>query len=58
MRPKQKDSQSLLFTSKLQQILNDQHPLYKLAAGIDWQTIEKQLACCYSEDMGRPANAR
>jgi len=23
---------------------------------IDWQTIDKQLACCYSEDMGRPAN--
>ena len=57
MQPKKKITQSLLFTSKLQQILNDQHPLYKLAAGIDWQTIEKQLACCYSEDMGRPANA-
>ena len=57
MRPKKKLSQSFLFTSKLQQILNDQHPLYKLASSIDWQVIEKQLACCYSEDMGRPANA-
>lgn len=57
MRPKNKISQSFLFTSKLQQILNDQHPLYKLASSIDWQTIDKQLACCYSEDMGRPANA-
>ena len=57
MQPKKKDSQSLLFTSKLQQILNDQHPLYKLASSIDWQAIDKQLACCYSEDMGRPANA-
>jgi transposase, IS5 family len=57
MRPKQKISQAFLFTSKLQQILNDQHPLYKLAGRIDWQTIDKQLVCCYSEDMGRPANA-
>ncbi|MCE5341930.1 MAG: IS5 family transposase [Planctomycetaceae bacterium] len=57
MRPKHKISQAFLFTSKLQQILNDQHPLYKLASSIDWQTIDKQLACCYSEDMGRPANA-
>jgi IS5 family transposase len=57
MRPKQKVSQSFLFTSKLQQILNDQHPLYQLASSIDWQAIDKQLACCYSEDMGRPANA-
>ena len=57
MQPKKKITQSLLFTSKLQQILNDQHPLYKLASSIDWQAIDKQLACCYSEDMGRPANA-
>ena len=57
MRPKHKIPQAFLFTSKLQQILNDQHPLYKLASSIDWQTIDKQLACCYSEDMGRPANA-
>jgi len=57
MRPKHKISQAFLFTSKLQQILNDQHPLYKLASSIDWLAIDKQLACCYSEDMGRPANA-
>jgi IS5 family transposase len=57
MQPKQKGSQAILFASKLSQILNDQHPLYKLALSIDWQSIEKELACCYSSDMGRPGNA-
>lgn len=57
MQHKQKDSHAILFASKLSQILNDQHPLYKLASRIDWRTIEKEFACCYSEDMGRPANA-
>ena len=57
MTPQRQDNQSQLFQPPLEPILNNQHPLYKLAASIDWQSIEKQLACCYSEDMGRPANA-
>ena len=57
MTPQKPDSQNQLFQPRLEVILNDRHPLYKLAAGIDWQAIEKELANCYSEDMGRPGNA-
>ena len=36
MQPKPKDRQGMLFTSRLEQILNEQHPLCKLAEVIDW----------------------
>jgi len=57
MIPQKRDSQNQLFQPRLEVILDDRHPLYKLAAGIDWQAIDKELASCYSEDMGRPGNA-
>ena len=57
MTPQKTDNQNQLFQPPLEPILNDRHPLYKLAASIDWQSLDKQLACCYSEDMGRPGNA-
>lgn len=57
MTPQRPDSQNQLFQPRLETILNDRHPLYKLAASIDWKVIDKELACCYSEDMGRPGNA-
>lgn len=57
MTPQKPDTQSRLFQPPLEPILNDEHPLYQLATRIDWQTLEKELACCYSEDMGRPGNA-
>jgi IS5 family transposase len=57
MTPQKTDTQSKLFEPCLEPILNDRHPLYKLASGIDWQAIEKELSGCYSVDMGRPGNA-
>jgi transposase, IS5 family len=57
MTPQRSDNQSKLFEPSLESILNDKHPLYKLASSIDWQVIEKELASCYSADMGRPGNA-
>jgi len=57
MTPQKPDNQSHLFQPLLEPILNDKHPLYKLASSIDWQAIDKELVCCYSEDMGRPGNA-
>jgi IS5 family transposase len=57
MTPQRLDKQSKLFEPPLEPILNDKHPLYTLASRIDWQAIEKELVCCYSEDMGRPGNA-
>lgn len=57
MTPQKSNNQNKLFEPSLEPILNDRHPLYKLASAIDWQTVEKELACCYSADMGRPGNA-
>jgi IS5 family transposase len=57
MTPQKSDNQSKLFEPLLEPILNDKHPLYKLASSINWETIEKELACCYSVEMGRPGNA-
>jgi IS5 family transposase len=57
MTPQKTDNQNKLFEPLLEPILNDKHPLYKLASSINWETIEKELACCYSVEMGRPGNA-
>jgi hypothetical protein len=57
MTPQKSDNQSKLFEPLLESILNDKHPLYKLASSINWEAIEKELACCYSVEMGRPGNA-
>ena len=57
MTPQRPDNHDKLFEPPLEPILNDKHPLYTLASSIDWQVIEKELAGCYSADMGRPGNA-
>ena len=57
MTPEKPDNQPQLFRSSLEAMLNDKHPLYKLANSIDWQRLEKELSQCYSSDMGRPGNA-
>jgi IS5 family transposase len=57
MKPQKVDNHPQLFNSSLAAILNDKHPLYKLANAIDWQRIEKELSVCYAPDMGRPGNA-
>ncbi len=54
MTPEKTDNQNKLFEPLLEPILNDKHPLYKLASSINWEAIEKELSCCYSADMGRP----
>ena len=56
MQPKQqKDGQSMLFTSRLEQILNDQHPLYKLAGTIEWSEFDSTMGKLYDPGFGRPA---
>lgn len=46
-----------MFQSSLETMLNDKHPLCKLANAIDWKRIEGELLSCYSTDIGRPGNA-
>ncbi len=56
MQPKQQsNSQSMLFTSKLEQILNEQHPLYKLANIIIWSEFDAAFGKLYDPGFGRPA---
>ncbi|TLN11868.1 IS5 family transposase, partial [bacterium] len=55
MKPKSSSSdQGDLFRSRLDQILNRRHPLFRLADAIDWTVFEKEFGPLYVEKMGRP----
>jgi transposase, IS5 family len=43
-----------LFRSRLDQILNRCHPLYRLADTIDWSFFDKDFGKLYVENVGRP----
>lgn len=47
-------SQGDLFRSKLEQILDHSHPLYRLAGQIQWSVFEEAFGSLYVEDNGRP----
>lgn len=55
MKPKEtrQHNQADLFRSRLDQILNRQHPLFVLANQIDWSVFDDQFGPLYSE-KGRP----
>ena len=54
MKPKSSQhDQSDLFRSRLDQILDRQHPLFVLAGRIDWAVFDKTFGILYSE-KGRP----
>ena len=55
MRPKPTDNQNLLFSARLQQILDHNHPLFKLANAIEWSEFEKSFGKLYDPGQGRPA---
>jgi transposase, IS5 family len=56
MRPKQRETAKSddLFRARLDQIINPEHELLRLAAKIDWTWIDGEIAPLYSEH-GRPA---
>ncbi len=55
MQPKSGFSdQGDLFRSRLDQILNRQHPLYRLADSIDWSLFDKDFGTLYVKNFGRP----
>jgi len=55
MQPKTSSSdQGDLFRSRLDQILNPRHPLYRLADSIDWSVFDKEFGPLYDEKFGRP----
>jgi IS5 family transposase len=56
MRPKERreSGQTDLLRSRLDQILNMDHALVKLARSIDWRFLEQRLGAVYDDDPGRP----
>ena len=43
-----------LFRSRLDQIIDLDHPLVKLRAAIDWRFLEEQFGAVYTDEPGRP----
>jgi IS5 family transposase len=57
MKPKKQKETPDLFRSRLDQILDCKHPLFKLANQIDWSFFEKAFSSTYHETMGRPGKS-
>lgn len=56
MRPSnQNDNQPHVFQSRLDQMINMEHPLVFLAERIDWQILAQKLGEVYIPDKGHPA---
>jgi len=56
MQPKKIKESPDMFRSRLDQILNDHHPLFVLSHQIDWSFFEKSYGSTYVESEGRPGN--
>ncbi|MBE2887409.1 IS5 family transposase [Geobacter anodireducens] len=55
MKPKTSATgQEDLFRSRLDQILNNRHPLFRLANTIDWSVFDKEFGPLYVAKAGRP----
>ena len=55
MLPKnQSQDQGDLFRSRLEQIINQDHPLIKLARSMDWEGFNRELGALYCPDNGAP----
>lgn len=58
MKPKERSPQSAeLFRSRLDEILNMEHALVKLARLIDWSVFEREWAGYFPGKTGRPASS-
>lgn len=54
MKHKNEKSPLHLFQSRLDQILNMEHAMVKLAKAIDWSVFDDEFSPLYSDDLGRP----
>jgi len=55
MQGKQREqSQEDLFRSRLDQMLDTRHPLFRLARAIDWDYFEREFGKYYTERIGCP----
>jgi IS5 family transposase len=56
MRPRERreSGEQDLFRSRLDQVINMDHALVKLARTIDWRFLEEKFGAVYAEGTGRP----
>src|SRR6202790_3629924 len=56
MRPRERreSGEQDLFRSRLDQVINMDHALAKLARTIDWRVLEEELGAMYADGTGRP----
>jgi IS5 family transposase len=56
MRPKerQESGKQDLFRARLDQIIDVDHALVRLALAIDWRFLEGKFGAVYSDEPGRP----
>jgi len=47
-------SQEDLFRTRLDQILDKKHPVFRLAQSVDWLVFEREFGDLFVTDMGRP----
>jgi len=57
MRPKKQFETPDMFRSRLDQLLDHNHPLFKMANEIDWSIFEKEFVDTYHDSMGRPGKS-
>src|SRR5260221_14675299 len=57
MRPRERrgSGEQDLFRSRLDQVINMDHALAKLARTIDWGFLEEKFGAVYADGSGRPA---
>jgi IS5 family transposase len=54
MQPRKQHENSDLFRSRLDQIISQKHPLYRLANQIDWSYFEEKFGATYVDGVGSP----
>jgi len=57
MRPKKRNETPDMFRSRLDQLLDPNHALVKMAKHIDWSLFENEFSNTYHDTMGRPGKA-
>jgi IS5 family transposase len=53
-KPPDTRNQADMSRSRLDNILNTRHPLFKLVRKIDWSVFENEFSALYVEKVGRP----
>lgn len=57
MKPRDGQAKSLqdsLFQARLDQQLNPEHPLFRLARQIEWDYFEREFGALYADGVGSP----